>query len=130
MERDRQSITDRHKHPMNIYAVFMNNYAMPICSYCRYYYIYHYTTILLYIGMRYTILYIIFYGIMRYYTLCYIVIDTTLCDIICYILFMRLYAMRYYVILYAILSNVVFNTTLCGFVCSYLLSKNIQNFFK
>lgn len=79
------------------------------------------------------IIYIIHCGIIWCYTICYIVVDTTLCDIICYILLMRLYDMRYYVILYAILSNVVFNTTLRGFVCSSLAKVTIiysKNFSK
>ena len=69
---------------------------------------------------------IIYYTLFDYVILCsvYMVIDTTLMDIIDYILLVRLYDMQYYVILYAILSNVVFNTTLCGFMC-YVAMVNV-----
>ena len=80
-ERDGQSITDRHKHPMNIYTKFMYNYAKSICSCFTYYYIYSHTT--------YRVLYIIvlYRYIVRYsdiVLLCY--------DILWLYALMRLYA--------------------------------------
>ena len=140
---ERRTETDGQPHfsILNYTKLLFWIIAKSICSYSLFIYIHiplfiytlYYATIYYYMGYTTAILYIIFYDIMRYYTLCYIVIDTTLCDIMDYILFMRFYAMKYYVILYAILSNVVFNTTLCGFVYSYLAKVNIiysQKIFK
>lgn len=71
----------------------------------------HRLYLLLYISLYDTILYTMHCDIMKYCTLCYIVIDTTLWDIMDYILFMRLYDMQNYYIYYSILCDMVLNTT-------------------